>query len=605
LLLFGVKKKKTEVRRCGGNKLKTMKKRDILLLFAACGLAAMCARPTTRSVPTPAPRQTFYAPMVQERHDAAYFYTEGIKRAEIWGDREGAEAWFERAIEADSTHSPSYYAAAFNMAESDPARALEYSRAANRLDSTNVWYRTQLAGLLIADRRYGEAMAIYEAMAGESSIPADPEVYRMLTMLHHAAGDPYRALTVLDSAEVKFGRLEQIMGMKRGLYMELRMFDRAAEVNEQMIGEYPYNYDNYLAMSEIYSRSGRGDSAILANLNKARELAPDGAEVLMALAEYYRERGNDREFLNMARRLMDSDEIDVATKVALWDDITRNREFYRRNYLAVSGLARVMMLDHPTDFRVVDLYAGTLFAGGQTEDGVNVYKNYITDTTSSARPWLLVIEGEAFLQRADSVERWAAMAIERMPDNVELRLRKGGALSYLGREREALETWREVLKMDVGDSLRSVVHTSMGDLWHERGKTSRSNREYERALGYDPDNVLALNNYAYYLSLEGRELERALTMARRVMELHPGEATYIDTYGWVLFRMGRLEEAKKVLRQAVSLDERASADVLAHYGDVLAALGEDFMAKYYWEKALEQGYDAEQIARRIENLEAK
>ena len=102
---------------------------------------------------------------------------------------------------------------------------------------------------------------------------------------------------------------------------------------------------------------------------------------------------------------------------------------------------------------------------------------------------------------------------------------------------------------------------------------------------------MVLNNYAYFLSLEGRDLERALAMAGRAIVLEENNPTYLDTYAWVLYRLGRYDEAKKTMQQALSLDRSQSPDLQLHYGDILAALGEKFMAEVYCKKALEGGYD--------------
>ena len=110
---------------------------------------------------------------------------------------------------------------------------------------------------------------------------------------------------------------------------------------------------------------------------------------------------------------------------------------------------------------------------------------------------------------------------------------------------------------------------------------------------------MVLNNYAYFLSLEGRELERALAMASLVVTLTDNNPTYLDTQAWVLFKLGRIEEARKIMQKAVALDGQQSPELMLHYGDILHELGEQFMAEIYWRLALEKGYDARQIERRL------
>ena len=128
---------------------------------------------------------------------------------------------------------------------------------------------------------------------------------------------------------------------------------------------------------------------------------------------------------------------------------------------------------------------------------------------------------------------------------------------------------------------------------------------YDRALALNPENSGVLNNYAYFLSLEERNLERALEMSERANSLTTNNPTFLDTQAWILHKLGRNDEAKRLMRQAISLDATNSADLQLHYGDILAALGEKFMAEVYWRKALDNGYDKASIEERLNSLKQK
>lgn len=121
-----------------------------------------------------------------------------------------------------------------------------------------------------------------------------------------------------------------------------------------------------------------------------------------------------------------------------------------------------------------------------------------------------------------------------------------------------------------------------GDVWYqEMGDKKKAYEAYEEALKVDPDRTSVLNNYAYYLSLEGKSLRKALKMSRRTIELEPDNATYLDTYGWLLYLLHRPKEAKPYFKHAMLYGGRDSATVLEHYSKVLEALGEQELATYY------------------------
>jgi tetratricopeptide (TPR) repeat protein len=163
----------------------------------------------------------------------------------------------------------------------------------------------------------------------------------------------------------------------------------------------------------------------------------------------------------------------------------------------------------------------------------------------------------------------------------------------------AISLYNEALKHADNDTLRSSIMGYIGDIEHARDDMKRCYKAYNKALKYFADNSSVLNNYAYFLSLEERDLERALEMISRALECSQNNSTYLDTMAWVLYKLGRYTEAKKYMQQALSLDRSRGADYALHYGDILHALGEEFMAKTYWRKALERGADKEEIERRF------
>ena len=100
------------------------------------------------------------------------------------------------------------------------------------------------------------------------------------------------------------------------------------------------------------------------------------------------------------------------------------------------------------------------------------------------------------------------------------------------------------------------------------------------------DYVYVLNNYAYYLSMEGKQLKKALAMSKKTIDAEPDNATYLDTYGWILFLMGKPEEAKPHFKHAMLYGGKESVVILDHYAEVLFALGEYDRAMVYWNQAL-------------------
>lgn len=127
----------------------------------------------------------------------------------------------------------------------------------------------------------------------------------------------------------------------------------------------------------------------------------------------------------------------------------------------------------------------------------------------------------------------------------------------------------------------SEAWTVEGDCWQAMGKSSKSDACYEKAIKLNPDNIVAMNNYAYHLSCSGRHLKRSMQMSAKVIEKEPDNATYLDTYAWILYKMGAYNEAKNVFKRIMALGGKNSVEILEHYAAVLEKLGDATLAEKY------------------------
>ena len=122
---------------------------------------------------------------------------------------------------------------------------------------------------------------------------------------------------------------------------------------------------------------------------------------------------------------------------------------------------------------------------------------------------------------------------------------------------------------------------------------------YDSALLYNPTDISVLNNYAYYLALEGKELEKALEMSAKTIEEEPDNAIYVDTYAWLLFRLERYEEAKAYAEKLIKLNAEMSAVEYHHCGDIFAKCGDIERAVEYWEQAQKAGDESKILKKKI------
>lgn len=520
-------------------------------------------------------------------------YAEAIKAVTIQKDTINALCAIEAIFQQDSNYAP-----ALNLLSRItrvPKNAVEYSERAYRQDTTNRYYLEDYGGALIRANEYDKAVGVFEKIVAKST---EPDHYRILALLLDNNNRTIEALAVLDTVEMRFGRIPQL-GRLRQYYLLKTGQTLAAEADaHKAIEEAPYLAENYISLAEIYATTRR-DSLALVSFQSAIAIDSLAIEPWLALAEYHQKRGNQRQYLIILERVFGNEKLPLKGKIEEWKSLANDHNAYRKFYPQYDALIKRLYIRYPESREVAILYAQHLIVSGEIDRALTLCKQLINYKAPAIEDFTRIIEIENHLNRPDSVRHYTDLALMAFPHNTDL-LHMRGALALQRKEYDdAIMLYDEALKHADNDTLRSSLWGAIGDVEHQRNEMKRCYKAYDKSLRYFADNAMVLNNYAYFLSLDNRDLERALTMITRALALAENNSTYLDTMAWVLYRLGRYAEAKKYMQQALSLDRNRSADLALHYGDILHALGEEFMAKTYWRKALERGADKEEIERRF------
>lgn len=533
------------------------------------------------------------------RNAPYYFHAEGIKA--YTANKRPAEAidYFGKAISADSTYAPAYYQIAEVLMAENPSQAVSYSVKANALDSLNLTYQSQLGRVLVMSQQYDQALDIYTRLMRDD--PHNPINYRLLAALYDYKERPFTAISILDTAEMRLGRMEDLSTYKRELLMRVRLYDKAVEETNKLIADYPYDDENYLVLGELYSSKGE-DSLALVNYREAMRLDSTNVNTLTSLADFYVKKNDARNYLATLKRLFESSNMPLESKRKIFEDITTDISFYRQNYFAINSLAATLITLYHGDYSVLELYATHLIRSGEVEQGLELYKSFLQVNPDLLEPYQQIIGIETFLMRPDSIAKYSDRALRRFPDNIDILISRGYAHVRQKSYKEAVKTFKDAYGKAESDSTRSVIAGSIGDTYQDQGGNRKWIAYYDKALRLDPTNAGILNNYAYYLGEEGKELEKALRMSERSNQLSLNNSTFLDTQAWIHYKMERYDEARKIMQQAISFDRSNSAVLLFHYAEILYAQGDSFMAEVYWKRALERGYDPGTIVKRLQMI---
>ena len=520
-------------------------------------------------------------------------YSEAIKAFSIHQDTLSTIAAIEAIFQQDSNYAP-----ALNLLSritQKAENAVEYAERAYNADTTNRYYLEDYGGALIRAREYGKAVKVFEKIVERST---EPDHYRILALLLDNDKKTKEALAVLDTAEVRFGRIP-LLSRIRQYYLLKTGQTLAAEADaRKSIEEAPYLAENHISLADIYAMTRR-DSLAIVSYQNAIAIDTLAVDPWVALGEYHKNKGNKVAYFAVLERLFGNDNLPLKSKIDEWKALANDINSYRNFYPQYDALIKRLYIRNAESKEVATLYSQHLIRSGKTEDAIRLFKQLIDYKQPKIEEFTRIIEIENYLNRPDSVKRYTDLALALFPHNTDL-LHIRGALAAENKEYDdALVLYNEALRHADNDTLRSALLGSIGDVEHRRNEKKRSYKAYEKALRYNADNATVLNNYAYFLSLDGHNLERALAMATRAIALSENNPTFLDTVAWVLYKMGRYSEAKKYMQQALSLDRSKSPEFSLHYGDILHALGEEFMAKTYWRRALERGADVKEVESRF------
>ena len=558
---------------------------------------------------------------------ATYKYTDALKALTIHNDTVKGLPLLREALEIDSAYAPAHYELASYYLDSDLKRAVVHARKAYEQDTTSRWYMGLYGQALAMTRDIETALPIYRKLIEVDK--DNPNHYRMLALLYHQHQQPYSALATLDSAEVRFGKIGELNSIKRLLLIRTNQTDRAIEEAKQAVEEAPYEVEHVISLAHTYASAGR-DSLARVTFQQAIKMDSTNIDALTTYADFCSRQNDVWSYLATLKRLMAQPAYPVEQKSNICQKITSDRNFYGNNYSQIGSILHSFVFHHPDDKRAIDLYGDHLLAGGEFDAALDFFKLQLDSDPPQMDYYMAVIDLEDYLEHPDSVDRYVQQAMERFPDNPTLHIRKANRLYIKGNLQGAIDSFHQSMALAKNDTLRGELWGYIGDTYHAMAERRNAldkagiKRDtaaypvklkqkkamqlcfdaYEKSLALYADNAMTLNNYAYFLSEENQQLEKALTMSSRAIIIAENNATYLDTHAWVLYKLGRYDEARNVMRKALMLDTTGSDALLMHYGDILFALKELFMAETYWQKALEAGADPAEIEKRMEKLKA-
>ena len=512
-------------------------------------------------------------------------YIEALKNYQQGETAEALRLFQEEVRENPANDAACYYIAA--ICSNDKNRSAEtenWLKRAIELDPDNFWYRYNLALCYLHTERPELAVPMLEQLTAD--FPKKTDLYFDLINVYLSDNEIEKALATLDKIDAIRGK-SQIVGLTRTELL-LKKPDANPDSVYQGLADYYADCRTPRLASVLgdYYASTYRDSLALGYYDEALVMEPDYTPAWFGKAGVYqmlRQYGN---FFTSLSHVMRDPYVQPEIKASQVEQLTSNPQFVR----TFSEEFDQMMLDlrtaHPTDSTINALIGGFWYRTGRPHLAVEIMRQNMEqhpESLDAAMQYLFLLY---YQQAWPALANSATVAIQRFPESPDMLQLRAIALSQMKNYPEALEDYDAILRMNPKDTtVMKVTYSSMGDVYHQMGDAKKSYKCYDKALKIDPDYNPVLNNYAYYLSLEGKNLKKAKEMSGKTITAEPDNPTYLDTYAWILHLMGQDIEAKAIFKHAMLYGGKESRTILEHYAIVLETLGEKDLANIYYKQA--------------------
>lgn len=524
------------------------------------------------------------------------------------GDFDGAIRMLKVVVEQDpESDAACYYLALSYFAKQDADLAEAYLRKAHELDPENFWYRHRLAVLYTATKRPELAIGIYEGLLKD--FPKKSDLYFEVVDLYSAREEFEKALKTLDEIETVFGKTESTAVYRFNL---LRRMDRADEAFKSL-EEYNKDYSSPYVLTALadWQISMYNDSTALRYYDEALDIAPDYAPALLGKAETLRMTRKYGEYFSVLEKFVADPYTPVQGKSDyLTAVIQRTDPKFMRSFMPQMDVIMEKTLQvHPSDSTMMGLAAIWYYSTERMDDAQRWFTTNSETYPESISARASLVEFLMYAQKWEDLSVEGRKAFEDFPqESAFLEMASVGDFN-LERYDDVMDICDRVLQVAPRDSSKTLrAWSTKGDIYMKLGESSKAYKAYDKAMKINPDYVYVLNNYAYYLSIEGKNLKKAYQMSKRTVEAEPDNATYLDTFGWILFLQGKALEAKPFFKKAMLYGGKESAVIMDHYAEVLYALKEYDLAFVYWNMAKNKNTDGEipdldeKIAERKRNM---
>ncbi|MDP4185340.1 MAG: tetratricopeptide repeat protein [Bacteroidota bacterium] len=531
------------------------------------------------------------------KQEFEYYLVEGIKQKNF-GRQDAATELFTKCLTLDPQSATALFELAnIQIAKGDLTNAATGLEKAVAISPDNQWYKYLLAQVYQQTSQFDKASVLFNQL-----VEKNPDNIDYLYLYGGAlanSGKGKEALDVFNQLESKTGITDQLSLAKEQIYLKEGKNQKAIEELEKLIKSSPDEPRYYGLLADLYLQLENKVKA-LELYHKVLQIDPDNGFVLFSLANYYALDKNNQKAFEYALKGFSNPSSELEVKINYLLLIHNDRSKYNFTDQQIDELAAKIIVAQPLEEQAYAFYADYLIQSKRSNQAIDVIRKGIAVSPKSYALWEKLLLAEADLQDQTALSTDTEKAIALFPDEPMVNLLRSASLLMEGKSKEALTALDNGQKF-IGDNkaLQIQFELQRAELYYKTNRSKEAFESFDKVLKIDPNNQMALNNYAYYLSVQNQDLEKAEKMASTVVQNNPTNATFLDTYAWVLFKRQNYSLAKFYMESALSNGGNDNATLLEHYGDILFMNGDKEKALEYWKKSAEKGPASDLLKKKI------
>ncbi|HTO16220.1 MAG TPA: hypothetical protein VLZ83_10630 [Edaphocola sp.] len=537
-------------------------------------------------------------------NDRVYF--NAIKQY-IVSNYDSAYEGFKYFQKLDTSNAASYFYLAQLEAQSNYLKAtLENAHKATLLEPMNKWYQSFYANILTFAEKYDSAANIYFTL-GTRNEEERNQSFTAASRLYFRSGETPKAIASIDSILVRDATNEEALLLKQEILLKERDYEEAIEVTKELLNFYPLSPEYYIQLAEIYDidKDPVKSEATIKILEKKFKGNKDVASYIFG---YYLKRRNIDEVAKAMDEYVDAAELNKEKSLKIIGQIGEYMSYNRNDTLVLDYLSELtdsISKNKPNNLIAKQLAASLKLYSSKPDDGVVIYKQLTETYPKNYSIWFPLIEYYNYQNETDSSLKYLNKMEKYFPDSLDIPMNKMFIAHEANNFEEALKYGLKGLDLAQKQKQKQselMFYNSIAHYYYELKRNKESDSVYEAILVRDPSNIMALNNYAYFLSERGEKLEYALNLSKKTLEEDFNNPNNLDTYGWILYKLGRYEEAKVYVTKAIEASgDNISYVVLEHFADIEFRLGNKDNALKLWKIIDKDGKGSQFLKQKIKD----